>query len=71
MQEDLQVSNRCDNEGSRTTSDFITELASDPHCREDPNTTINVGSNHSCDRNGVVIREAQIDGAVEKVEPTS
>lgn len=49
----------------------MTEQANDPQFREVANTVGNLGFVKSYDRNGVLMRQARIDGAVEMVVPTS
>lgn len=65
----LQVSVGDDKERLLATSEFVTKHANDPCCREVSNTEGKQGSVYLYDRNGILIRQAQIDDAQQNVYP--
>lgn len=60
-----------DKERRLTTSEFVTEHANDPYSMEVATTVGKPESAYSYDGNGVLMRQASIDCALQKVVPMS
>lgn len=71
LPEDLRVLDGTDEERPLATRELVNEQANDPYWIEFSNTVEKLGSVYSYDKNGIFIRQAQIDGSLQKVIPTS
>lgn len=70
LPEVLQVSDGTGKEIPLATSDCVTDQTKDPYYRYVANTLGKLGSVYSYNRNGVLIKPAQIDGALGKLVAT-